>query len=324
MSDTTTNNTGTDESAPPASPDEASCGECGGVLIPDRIHGETACEECGLVAQENAIDPGPEWRVFDLGEADEKSRVGTPTTLLWHDRGLSTTIDWQDRDSNGHLLSPQQRRRFQRLRVWDQRFTAENSQDRNLRQALGEIDRMASALGLPENVRETASVIYRQALKKDLLPGRSIESVATASLYAAARQAAIPRSIVEMAQVSRVSEREFRRAYRYIVRELGLVVKQSDPAQFVSRYASKLGLTHAAELTALDLLKVAQAANLDSGRSPVTLAAAAVYAAAVLENEDVTQADVAEVADVSDVTIRTRYKELLAAAEEAGEIEPRD
>jgi transcription initiation factor TFIIB len=316
MSDSTERETNESTTARPVG--GGSCPECGGILLPDHTHGEISCGDCGLVVHEREVDHGPEWRVFDLSEADAKSRVGTPATLLWHDKGLSTTIDWQDRDGNGQLLSAAQRRRFQRLRVWDQRFTAENAQDRNLRQALGEIDRMASALGLPQNVRETASVIYRQALKRDLLPGRSIESVATAALYAAARQAGIPRSIVEMASVSRVDEREFRRAYRYIVRELGLVVQQADPSQFVSRYASTLGLSREAEGRAVELLRIASERNLDSGRSPVTLAAAAIYAAAVLEQEAITQTDVASVAEVSDVTIRTRYKELLEAAEAVG------
>jgi transcription initiation factor TFIIB len=47
----------------------------------------------------------------------------------------------------------------------------------------------------------------------------------------------------------------------------------------------------------------------------VGLAAAAVYAAALLTNEKVTQNQVSEVADVSEVTIRNRYKELLEASD---------
>jgi len=129
---------------------------------------------------------------------------------------------------------------MQRLRTWDERFRTRDHRERNLKQALGEIDRMGSALGLPDEVRETASVIYRRALAEDLLPGRTIEGVATASLYAAARQMNTPRSIDEVAAVSRVDEVEFKRAYRYVVRELGLAVKPANPQQFVGRLASGL------------------------------------------------------------------------------------
>ncbi|MFB6122577.1 MAG: transcription initiation factor IIB family protein [Haloferacaceae archaeon] len=289
------------------------CPECSGHLVTDEEHGETVCEECGLVVEEDGIDHGPEWRAFDSSERDSKSRVGAPTTKMMHDKGLSTNISWQNKDAYGNSLSSRQRQQMQRLRTWNERFRTRNSKERNLKQALGEIDRMASALGLPENVRETASVVYRRALDEDLLPGRSIEGVATAALYAAARQAGTPRSLDEIANVSRVDKDEIARTYRYIVRELGLEIKPADPEQYVPRFASDLDLSDEAERRARKLLKTAKEQGVHSGKSPVGLAAAAVYAAALLTNEKVTQSEVSEVANISEVTIRNRYKELLEA-----------
>ena len=291
------------------------CPECGGSIVADETRGETVCSDCGLVVDEDSIDRGPEWRAFDSAERDEKSRVGAPTTNLMHDKGLSTNIGWQNKDAYGNSLSSRQREKMQRLRTWNERFRTRDSKERNLKQALGEIDRMASALGLPENVRETASVIYRRALDEDLLPGRSIEGVATAALYAAARQAGTPRSLDELERVSRVEKMELTRTYRYVVRELKLEVKPADPTQYVPRFASDLDLSDEAERRARELLESAKRAAIHSGKSPVGLAAAAVYAAALLTNEKVTQNQVSEVADVSEVTIRNRYKELLEAAD---------
>jgi len=295
--------------------DEHVCPECGGHLVNDEVHGETTCADCGLVVQENEIDRGPEWRAFDSAEKDQKSRVGAPTTKMMHDKGLSTNIGWENKDAYGRTLSPRQRQKMQRLRTWDERFRTRDHRERNLKQALGEIDRMASALGLPETVRETASVIYRRALEEDLLPGRSIEGVATASLYAAARQADTPRSLDEVAAVSRVKPMEFKRTYRYIVRELSLEVKPADPEHYVSRFATELDLTPEATRRARELLRAAKDKGVHSGKSPVGLAAASVYAASLLTNEKVTQAEVRDVTDVSEVTIRNRYQELLEAAE---------
>ena len=289
------------------------CPECGGRLASDEEHGEVVCTDCGLVVEEDEIDPGPEWRAFDSSERDSKSRVGAPTTTMMHDKGLSTNIGWQDKDAYGRSLSSSQRQKMQRLRTWNERFRTRDSKERNLKQALGEIDRMASALGLPETVRETASVIYRRALAEDLLPGRSIEGVATAALYAAARQAGTPRSLDEVSRVSRVDRMELTRTYRYIVRELNLEVKPADPRSYVPRFVSDLGLSEDTERRARQLLEAAQDAAITSGKSPVGLAAAAVYAAALLSNEKVTQTQVSEVADISEVTIRNRYKELLEA-----------
>ncbi|WP_331232666.1 transcription initiation factor IIB [Natronorarus salvus] len=295
--------------------EETNCPECGGRLVSDSEHAETVCADCGLVVESDEIDRGPEWRAFDASERDQKSRVGAPTTNMMHDRGLSTNIGWQDKDAYGNSLSNRQRQKMQRLRTWNERFRTRDSKERNLKQALGEIDRMASALGLPENVRETASVIYRRALEEDLLPGRSIEGVATAALYAAARQAGTPRSLDEIEAVSRIDRMELTRTYRYVVRQLGLEVKPADPESYVPRFASELDLSDEAEHRARELLRDAKQAGVHSGKSPVGLAAASVYAAALLTNEKVTQAEVSDVANISEVTIRNRYKELLEADE---------
>jgi transcription initiation factor TFIIB len=296
-------------------PEETRCPECGGQLQSDEEHGERSCVDCGLVVDTDEIDRGPEWRAFDAQEKDDKSRVGAPTTKMMHDDGLSTNIGWQDKDAYGRNLSSRQRKKMQRLRTWNERFRTRDSKERNLKQALGEIDRMASALGLPKSVRETASVIYRRALDEDLLPGRSIEGVATAALYAAARQAGTPRSLDEITTVSRVERMELTRTYRYVIRELNLEVQPADPKSYVPRIASELDLPEESERRARELLDSAREDGTLSGKSPVGLAAAAVYAASLLTNEKVTQSEVSEVSDVSEVTIRNRYKELLNSAD---------
>ena len=304
----------TDQDTAERSSDEEqrlACPECDGDVRAEG--GETICADCGLVVEADAIDRGPEWRAFNSAERDEKSRVGAPTTNTMHDKGLSTNIGWQDRDGYGNALSSSQRQKMQRLRTWNERFRTRDSKERNLKQALGEIDRMASALGLPENVRETASVIYRQALDNDMLPGRSIEGIATASLHAAARMEGVPRSIDEVAHVSRVGAEEFKRAYRYINRELKLEIQPADPESYLPRFASDLNVPDETERLARQLLKEAKRHNVHSGKSPVGLAAAALYAAGQLTNVGLTQSAVSEVTDMSEVTIRNRYQELLEA-----------
>ncbi|MBX0322131.1 transcription initiation factor IIB 2 [Halomicroarcula sp. F13] len=289
------------------------CPDCGGHLTHDASRGETVCADCGLVVDENAIDRGPEWRAFDSAERDKKSRVGAPTTKLMHDEGLSTNIGWQNKDANGNSLSSRQREKMQRLRTWNERFRTRDHSERNLKQALGEIDRMGSALGVPKSARETAGVVYRRALDEGLLPGRSIEGIATASLYAAVRQANLPQTIDDMVVVSRVDEQEFTRAYRYINRELSLEIGPPDPADYLSKFVSELDASDELAMRAHDLLETGKAENVHSGKSPVGLAAAAIYAAGLLVNEELTQETVSDATDVSTVTIRDRYRELLEA-----------
>jgi transcription initiation factor TFIIB len=306
---------GTERTTTAETESETACPECGASVRTDDERGESYCTACGVVVAENAIDRGPEWRAFDRRERNQKSRVGAPTTKMLHDDGLSSVIDWQDRDAQGRSISGEKRQQLRRMRLWDERFRSKNAQDRNLKQALGEIDRMASALGLPENVRETASVVYRRALDADLIRGRSIEAMATASLYAAGRQAGIPRSLDEFEPVSRVDRREFARAYRYIARELGLEIQPASPLEYLPRFSSSLDLSDEATTLARELLDAGVQQGTHSGKNPVGLAAAALYAGAKLANEDVTQREVGDVADVSEVTVRNRYQELLEAKE---------
>jgi len=289
------------------------CPECGAAGITNEKRGETVCRECGVVLEEDVVDRGPEWRSFDARDKAEKSRVGSPTTEMLHDKGLSSVIDWQNKDAHGQTLSAKKREQMSRLRTWDERFRSRSAQDRNLKQALGEIDRMASALGIPKDARETASVIYRRALDEELIPGRSIEAMATGSLYAGARQAGVPRTLDELENVSRVKRKEFARAYRYIARELELAMEPTDPAQYVPRLISDLDLPEETKQRAVELLEAGKREAVHSGKNPVGLAAAAIYAAGRLTNVDVTQHEVADAADVSAVTIRDRYTELLDA-----------
>ncbi|SEP98142.1 transcription initiation factor IIB [Natrinema salaciae] len=290
------------------------CPECAGPIRRDEEHGERTCTECGLVLDADVIDYGPEWR--NLDDDADRCRVGAPVSTLRHDRGLSTTIGWQDEDAYGNRISGRKRQQLRRLRTWNERFTSKNAQERNLKQAFGELERMASALGLSEPCRETAGVLYRRAVDEGLLPGRSIEAMTTACLYAAARRHGTPRTLVAFAQVSRVGKLPIQRAYRYLSSELGLEIEPADPVHYLPQYASKLAVSDDAERLAREILEAAKARDLHSGRSPAGLAAAAIYGAARLTNERVTQATVGEETGVSSVTVRNRYRELLDAYEE--------
>lgn len=315
-----------DEDSPTASApmgQTQTCPECEGTVT--TRDNEDVCTSCGLVIEDDEIDRGPEWRAYNSKEQSEKSRVGSPTTVLMHDDGLSTNISWQMKDGYGNSLSGKKRQKMKRLRTWNRRFKTRDAKERNLRQALGEIQRMAAALNLPEDTQETAAVIYRRALSEDLLPGRSIEGISTASLYAAARTHGTPRTLDEFARVSRIEKDRFEKAYWYVNKELNLEIEPADPTSYLPRFVdnveaaiendpdSHANITNANELetVARDLVKAAQRANVTSGKAPTSIAAAAVYAASLLTNQQVTQRHVSEATDVTTVTIRNRYQELL-------------
>jgi transcription initiation factor TFIIB len=263
------------------------CPECGSSnLVEDYNLGEVICQSCGLVFSEHAINRGPEWRAFTKEEKEQRGRVGIPTSFSIHDKGLSTVINRVNRDAFGRLLPLARRLEMLRLRKWQIR----TSVDRNLAQAMAELDRLTDRIHVPALIKERAAVIYRKALDSGLVRGRSIAAIATASLYAACRDVS--------------------RSYRLLLRELDMKMPVQDPVKCVSKIASKVDVSMQTQRRTLDILKEARKRGVVAGKDPMGFAAAALYVACVLEGEKKTQKEIAEVANVTEVTVRNRYKNL--------------
>ena len=276
------------------------CPECGSKsLVRDYSKAEIFCADCGLVIAENIVDLGPEWRAFDSEQMSRRARAGAPMTYRIHDKGLSTIVT---------LGLPAQG--DYKLKKWQQRTHITNTTERSFIFALSEIDRMACALKLPVNIREAASMLYRKAMKKRLIRGRSIEGITTALLYITCRQYGVPRTLEEVREISRVGQKEISRAYRFLLRELNLKVSPASPVDFVPRFCSMLDLSGDIRSKAIEIIKKATEAELTNGRGPIGIAAAAIYIAAILSGEHRTQKEVSDVTGVTEVTIRNRYKEL--------------
>jgi len=281
------------------------CGSDKFVYDPER--GEVICANCGFVIQENMIDMGPEWRAFDASQREKRSRTGAPESILLHDKGLSTDIGY-DRNVKGLM-----REKIYRLRKWQSRLRVSDAAERNLAFALSELDRLGARLNLPKHVEEEAARLYREAVRKGLIRGRSIESVIAACVYAACRLLKIPRTLDEIADIAKVDKKEIGRSFRFIARNLNLTPKKLfvKPTDYVNKFADELGLSERTRRRAIELLERAYEMGLTSGKSPAGLVAAALYIAGLLEGEKRTQREVAEVARVTEVTVRNRYKEMV-------------
>ncbi len=289
------------------------CSECGGTeVVQDLEKGERICAACGLVISDHRIDTGPEWRAFTADEKDARSRTGAPTNYAIHDKGLSTMIDWRDHDSQGKRFTAKKRSEIYRLRKWQIRTRVHSSVDRNLAQAMSELDRLASQLGLTRSIKELAALLYRKLIIRRLARSRSIDAMVGASIYAACRLRSAPRSLEEISRHSRVTKKKIGQHYRLLVEKLGLRMPISEPANYVPRFITQLGLPGKVQRRVLEILEDAKKQrSLITGRDPRGLAAAAIYIASILEDSRVTQRDIAMAAGVTEVTVRNRYKELV-------------
>ena len=287
------------------------CPECASKnLVHDYDTGETICGDCGLVLYEQMLDKGPEWRAFTQEEKTSRSRVGMPTSYSIHDKGLSTTISQVDRDAFGKKLPLSTRLQMWRLRKWQIRSRVHSSTDRNLAQAMAELERLSSKVSISQPIKEKAAVIYRKALEKALVRGRSINSIVAASLYVACRKSGAPRSLREISEASLVDKKDVARCYRMLLQELDFHMPISDPLTYVSKIAEKNRISGKTQGVAITILGEARRKRFAAGKDPMGMAAAALYIACVQHNEKITQKDIAEAAGVTEVTVRNRYKAL--------------
>ena len=285
---------------------QKTCPECGSKnLIFDDARSEVICGDCGLLVEENMVDTTHELRSFDKNE--KKSRGGAPISMQKFDKGLTTNVG--EISDIYRLDSTKDTRKYLRLKKWQERVST--SIERNLRLAMAELRRVASFLELPSVVREEAARVYNYVLQRGLVRGRSMESVIAACIYASCRSYNIPRTLDEISNASEIERKEIGRTYRFIIRKMGIKVKPSNPNDYISRFASTLHLSPKTQNGALEILNKPEITELTSGRGPAGISAAALYVSALIHGEKRTQREVADVAGVTEVTIRNRYKELL-------------
>jgi len=290
---------------------EDHCPECGsGNMVHDEDSGEIICGNCGLVVKESLINDGPEWRAFTPGEKESRSRVGVPLSFAVHDKGLTTVIGRIGKDAYGRSIPLNTKLQMLRLRKWQIRSRVHSSSDRNLAQAMAELDRLCDKLHIPANIKERAAVIYRKALDSGLVRGRSISAIAAASLYAACRITQTPRTLREIARQSPIEKKDIARCYRLMLKDLNLQMPKPDAQLRVPKIAAKIGVGERTQQAAVEILRRAEKIRTTAGKDPMGLAAAALYIACIMNNEKRTQKIIADAAGVTEVTIRNRYKGL--------------
>ena len=284
------------------------CKICGSENVAyDSVTGEYICQDCGAVVQQEIIDVSQEWRAFGSEQLERRARTGSPLSPIKHDKGLSTQIGKGLTEL--YKVPTEKRIQYYRISQWHKRLM--RSKDRNLMFAMSELQRIASYLNLPKTIQERVATYYERLIEKSLIRGRSTEAILAALIYYVTREEGMPRTFDEIAEAAGVEKREIGRAYRFVARELGLRILPVNPADYVSRFVSILGLSEKVKNRALEILNKAEEVGAISGKGPTGVAAAVVYIASVLEGERRTQREIAEKCKLTEVTIRNRYKEIV-------------
>jgi transcription initiation factor TFIIB len=273
-------------------------------------------KDTGEVISDNALSQQKEWRSFDIEESKNRARVGAPTSLAFHDMGLSTMIGKEATDAAGNIIDSATRMRMGRLRMWNSRSQSHSPTERNLQQAFTMLSRIKDRLGLPNHVTEKAAYTYRKAQERGLIRGDSIGSVLAASIYVAARQSGVLRTLDDISESSDVKPKQAARSYRRIVSKLDIKVPMIDATKYIVKVANNLNFDEKIKRKALELMDQAQKKNIIVGKDPISMAASILYLVNLAEGQQQqqtlprTQAEIARAAGVTEVTVRNRSKEL--------------
>ncbi len=282
------------------------CTECASknlFLSPEK--GELFCRDCGIVVEDHIIDFSVEGYANNESGEDRRSRgTGRPAEI-----GTPSKMATQ-------IGNYRERRAFKekgRGMVWVDRpyIGSKTALERNLQVAEEEMKRICCQLHFTKQMEKQALQLYYDCACKGLAKGRKIETLVAGVLYFVAKQFGVARTLDEFSGVVGIGKREIGRVYRYVVKEMKLNAAQSSPADYLPRFAASLKLPAEVQTKAVELLERAKDKELTSGRGPAGLAAAALYIAGLMNGEKRTQREVADVAGVTEVTIRNRYKELV-------------
>jgi len=278
-------------------------------VITDPHTGEIACSSCGSVFSERVIDSGAETIGHSSEDYLSNSRVGQKISLKMIDMGLSTIIESKDRDATGKLLSPENRRMFYRLRMWDRNSRSSNS-IKSFQKAFTMLDGIASKLGLPESVAEQTAYLFRKIAAKKILTGRSTSGILCAATYIACRTTNTPRTLQDIADAGNIKKKNLQRTYRFLTKELEINPASYDPKEFVTRIAVAVNISEKTERLAFKILKYAAKKNISTSKNPMGMAAAAINLAVAINHEKASQVKISEASGISSVTIRDRTKEI--------------
>ena len=280
---------------------------CGSPEVFSTDDGFRVCRNCGMVFGTEFVST--ERRAYTADEVRSRRR----TEPRWRLYGPRTVIGLTSMDSKGRQLASRRAQLFNRLSKIQGSLI--NSIERNFWESRPKLSSLCQKLQIPDFIQESAWKIYSEVAKQKLTMGRSIESFVTAALYAAIRIHDFPRLLEEIVEIAMIPLRSVHRSLGLIVRmvlpKMNLRYHPISPNPLIYRFGAELDLSITTQKFAYDLLKSASKRGLRKmGKDPKGIAAAVLYLAAKQKGERKTQTQIASVARITEVTLRTRAKQI--------------
>lgn len=279
-------------------------------IVEEFASGDLVCGDCGLVLGDRIIDTRSEWRTFANDEGDDPSRVGAAANPLLDGNQLDTVISRRDGGTGA----------AKDLNKTHGKATAMKG-ERNLVQSYKEIGAMCDSISLSKIVSDTAKQLYKRVEDEKLLRGKSSDAIIAACIFIACRQEKVGRTFREICALTRVPKKEIGRCYKTLQAKLQTNTSIMNSEDLMSRFCSNLLLPNYIQKAGVDLVKRAKELGTLAGKSPISVAAACIYLVSYLYRVPKTTRDIANVAGVSEVTIKSAYKSLYSERENLIDIE---
>lgn len=308
-----------------------SCPECRSHLIYDVHHGEYICQSCGYVVLEKIDYCGHETHTNSSDDKLKNIRGSGHSSFLLMNYGLQTEISISDRDYNGKPINCTNAECIANVRKLHSRLKA-SSEERRISRVLSIIDKVCSKLLLPRSLSETAAKVYRSYSSKNNTKGMSVNGNAVAAVYLACKRSCIARGleeIIDSIDFSSNKRSSLRMAFRCYKRMAMCMTNPVEPDmiksttstfdhvipldKYIAKIANRARVDWRVQKQALEIARQTEDNLLLSGKDPVGIAAAYLYISACLCGYRMYLADIANFSQVTEITIRTRCKEILSS-----------
>jgi transcription initiation factor TFIIB len=279
------------------------CSICniGDKLVTDLDSGEIICSACGTVIAGQIQDTRRELTENPASGLGIVSGVGPQSSLAIHDMNLSTMIGKSKGNSSGQMS---------KLRIWDLRTQFKDSSFRNYRSAFSLLNNLKNKLAIPDSVVERTAYNYRKIEHRGFMRNRPVASVLAACLYLTCREMGVPRTMDEIRQVSNIKKKQLARDYREMIFNLELNVPPVNHLQYLEKISSRLEFDERITRSAMTLMQNILDMGISAGKDPMGLASAVLYVISQIHGITIKQADFANAAGITEVTLRARSRDI--------------
>lgn len=306
-------------------------------LVENFSAGDTICGSCGLVLGDRMVDTRSEWRTFanDENGSDDPSRVGAAADPLLDGAQLETTIAWGDGGARARDLA----RAHSKL--------ATDSNNKVLKDNYVKIAAYCNNMHLPDDATKYAQETFKEIHDHRSFKGKNMVNTLAGCIFLASRKTGHDRTFRAITNATGVSKKDIGRAFKAIKnhRDEALKAKRragefgssishwlsfandplgittgpdvdtghatTQPSTLIEPMCQKLKLNRSVIRVGQEVADQLKVTGVIAGRSPLSVAAVAVFFASHLMGQPKSAKEIASVADVSDGTIRTSYRPVI-------------